>query len=128
VPLSEHEQRILAELEESLSKEDPRFAKNVRETTVYSHSGRRVRWGVVGFIAGLALLLLTFSHSVLAGLAGIAIMFASLVLIERNARRVTKATWHDLTRSIRGEDGETSTLEARRNSVREWLERRRRGE
>ena len=34
MPLSEHEQRILAELEESLSKQDPRFAKNVRETNV----------------------------------------------------------------------------------------------
>ena len=39
MPLSEHEQKILAELEESLSKQDPRFAKNVRETNVYSHGG-----------------------------------------------------------------------------------------
>ena len=52
MPLSEHEQRILAELEESLSKQDPRFAKNVRETNIYSHSGRRVRWGVAGLYRG----------------------------------------------------------------------------
>ena len=44
MPLSEHEQKILAELEESLSKQDPRFAKNVRDTNVYSHGTRRVRW------------------------------------------------------------------------------------
>jgi len=50
MPLSEHEQKILAELEESLSKQDPRFAKNVRETNVYSHGGRRVRWGILGFV------------------------------------------------------------------------------
>ena len=68
MPLSEHEQRILAELEESLSKQDPRFAKNVRETNIYSHSGRRVRWGVAGFIVGLAVLILFFSDSVLLGL------------------------------------------------------------
>ena len=61
MPLSEHEQRILAELEESLSKQDPRFAKNVRETNVYSHGGRRVRWGIAGFIAGLVILILCFS-------------------------------------------------------------------
>ena len=58
MPLSEHEQRILAELEESLSKQDPRFAKNVRETNVYSHGGRRVRWGVAGFVVGLLILIL----------------------------------------------------------------------
>ncbi len=61
MPLSEHEQRILAELEESLSKQDPRFAKNVRETNVYSHGGRRVRWGIAGFVAGLLILILCFS-------------------------------------------------------------------
>ncbi len=63
MPLSEHEQRILAELEESLSKEDPRFAKNVRETNIYSHSGRRVRWGdggIRGRSGDLGLLLLSF--------------------------------------------------------------------
>jgi hypothetical protein len=70
MPLSEHEQRILAELEESLSKQDPRFAKNVRETNIYSHSGRRVRWGVAGFIVGLHHPVLCFSHSVLLGARG----------------------------------------------------------
>ena len=53
MPLSEHEQKILAELEESLSKQDPRFAKNVRDTNVYSHGTRRVRWGIAGFVVGL---------------------------------------------------------------------------
>jgi hypothetical protein len=128
MPLSEHEQRVLAELEESLSKQDPRFAKDIREKTVYTHSGRRVRWGVLGFIAGLAILLLTFSQSIWFALFGVAIMFASLVLIERNARRVTRATWHDWTRSLRNDDGTRPSIEDRRNSLREWLERRRRGE
>jgi len=65
MPLSEHEQRILAELEESLSKQDPRFAKNVRETNVYSHGGRRRAMGHRCFIAGLVILILCFSTSVL---------------------------------------------------------------
>lgn len=128
MPLSEHEQRILAELEESLSKADPRFAKSVRETTVYVHSGRRVRWGIVGFIAGLVILLLTFSSSVAVGMVGVVIMFASAVLIERNARRLGRASWHDFTRSFRGEGSARTSLEDRKNSMREWLERRRRGE
>jgi hypothetical protein len=61
VPLSEHEQRILAELEQSLTKDDPRFVRNVRATNVYSVSGRRVRWGIAGFVVGLAVLLIFFS-------------------------------------------------------------------
>jgi hypothetical protein len=128
MPLSEHEQRVLAELEESLSKEDPRFARNVRETTVYSHSGRRVRWGVVGFVAGLTILLLTFSSSIPLGLLGVAIMFASAILIERNARRLGRASWNDFTRTLRSEAATRPSMEDRRNSMREWLERRRRGE
>jgi len=69
--LSEHEQRILAELEESLSKQDPRFAKNVRETNVYSHGGRRVRWGIAGFIAARDSDSLFFHFGAL-GLVGVA--------------------------------------------------------
>jgi hypothetical protein len=128
MPLSDHEQRILAELEESLSKADPRFAKSVRETTVYSHSGRRVWWGVVGFVAGLTILLTTFSSSVVVGLFGVVIMFVSAMVIERNARRIGRASWHDFTSSIRNDGDDKTTLEDRRNSMREWLERRRRGE
>jgi len=91
MPLSEHEQKILAELEESLSKQDPRFAKNVRETNVYSHGGRRVRWGILGFVAGLLILVLFFSQSTLLGLFGVALMFVSAVVIERNARLLGRA-------------------------------------
>ena len=128
MPLSEHEQRILAELEESLSNEDPRFAKSVRETTVYTHSGRRVRWGIAGFLAGLTILILTFSSWIVVGLLGVVIMFISAIVIERNARRLGRASWNDFTRSLKSEGGDRPTLEERRNSMREWLERRRRGE
>jgi hypothetical protein len=121
VPLSEHEQRVLAELEESLTKADPRFAKNVRETTVYSHSGRRVRWGVLGFVVGLTILIIEFQSSILIGLVGVAIMFASAILIERNARRLGRASIHDLTQSWRKEDGA-------HRGLRDWVDRRRRGE
>jgi len=98
MPLSEHEQRILAELEESLSKQDPRFAKNVRETNVYSHGGRRVRWGIAGFIAGLVILILCFSTSVLLGLVGVALMLSLIhistlrVLHDDHAPRLSIAT------------------------------------
>jgi hypothetical protein len=120
MPLSEHEQRILAELEESLSKHDPSFVKSVRETTSVNRSGRRVRWGVAGFVAGLVILILCFSQSVLLGLVGVALMFASAIVVERNARQLGRSPWGDPAASA-GSDGGARSLRA-------WLSRRRKGE
>jgi hypothetical protein len=118
MPLSEHEQRILAELEESLSKQDPRFAKNVRETNVYSHAGRRVRWGILGFVVGLLVLIFFFSESIL-------LMFVAAVVIERNARLLGRASWQDITRPGHGDDAHANSG-PRTSSLRDWLSRQRR--
>jgi hypothetical protein len=121
MPLSEHEQRILAELEESLSKHDPQFAKNVRETNVYSHALRRVRWGIVGFLIGLAVLIGFFSQNVVVGILGVVVMFGSAVLVERNARRIGRASWRDITRPA-GTD-EASSASPTVAGLREWIMR-----
>jgi Protein of unknown function (DUF3040) len=125
MPLSEHEQRILAELEDSLAKQDPRFAKSVRQTNVYSHGGRRVRWGILGFLAGLTILVLFFSRSVPLGLVGVALMFVSAIVIERNARLLGRASWQDITRSAQGDDASAASG-PRARSLRDWLTRQRR--
>jgi type IV secretory pathway VirB3-like protein len=124
MPLSDHEQRILAELEESLSKQDPGFAKSVRDTNVYAHGGRRVRWGVAGFVVGLAVLVLFFAHNILLGLLGVALMFVSAVVIERNARLLGRASWQDLTRKSQGDDARAN-FGPRTSSIRDWLSRQR---
>jgi Protein of unknown function (DUF3040) len=125
MPLSDHEQQILAQLEESLAKQDPRFAKSVRETNVYSLGGRRVRWGIAGFLTGLILLVACFSFSVILGLVGVALMFASAIVVERNARLMGRASWQDLTRSKRHADDQ-SAMNPRVKSFRDWLSQRRR--
>ena len=125
MPLSEHEQRILAQLEESLSKQDPRFAKSVRETNVYSHGGRRVRWGIAVFMVGLLILVLFFSRSIALGLVGVALMFVSAVIVERNARLLGRASWQDLTRTPQGDDAHAN-YGPRTSSLRDWLSRQRR--
>jgi hypothetical protein len=123
MPLSEHEQKILAELEESLAKQDPHFAKSVRETNVYSHSLRRVRWGIAGFVVGLVVLVLFFSQNVIIGLLGVGLMFASVIVTERNARRLGRASWRELTRPS-SRDG--AAANQRVAGVRQWLGRLRR--
>jgi cytochrome c biogenesis protein ResB len=96
MPLSEHEQRVLRQLEESLLNEDPALDKKVRETTVYSHAGRRVRWGFLGFVLGMVILLTCFAWSAVLGLLGVAVMFGSGVIIERNIRLMGRASIFDL--------------------------------
>jgi len=67
VPLSEHEQRILHELERSLYQEDPAFAERVRSETVYRHAGRHCIWSAVTFVTSFFFMIFTFSSSVAVG-------------------------------------------------------------
>lgn len=126
MPLSEHEQRILAELEESLVRHDPDFAERVRSETVYRHAGRRCKWAAAGFVAGVVVLVAFYSESVLAGLLGVAIMFASVVVFERNLRRMGKAGWHDLTRAHGegGGPGPVGGVERAVQGARQWFRAR----
>ena len=123
MPLSEHEQRILAELEESLVREDPRFAERVRTKTVYRHAGRQCKWAALGFLAGLAVLVAFYSQSVVLGLVGVALMFGSAVVFERNLRRLGRASWHDLTRSRRSEE-QPAGIEQALEGTKEWFRSR----
>jgi len=56
VPLSEHEQRQLEQIEQALYAEHPRFAKAVRSADPQVHYRRRVIYAMIGFAIGLALL------------------------------------------------------------------------
>lgn len=57
MPLSEHEQRLLDQIEKALYAEDPKFASTVRSTDPRSHAKRRVWLGGVLAVAGIALLM-----------------------------------------------------------------------
>ena len=100
MPLSEHEQRILHELEQSLYQEDPGFAERVRSETVYRHAGRYCIWSALVFVAALVFMFLTFSRSVVLGFVGVVIMFLSGVVFANNARRMGKAGIDDISRSL----------------------------
>jgi hypothetical protein len=126
VPLSEHEQRILAELEDSLVRQDPHFAERVRSETVYRHAGRHCKWAAVGFVAGLAFLVAFYSESIFLGLIGVAVMFVSAVVFERNLRHMGKAGWHDLTRSLHEDEpsGADGGIENAVHGARDWVRSR----
>ena len=82
MPLSEQEKRILDEIEKGLYKEDPGFARTVREKSPHFGERRRARTGVLVFIAGFVLLFAFFiSGHVLVGIAAFGAMVGGIVLI-----------------------------------------------
>jgi hypothetical protein len=56
MPLSEHEQRMLEQIEKALYAEDPKFAHSVRARDPRVHYRRRVILAVIGFLLGVGLL------------------------------------------------------------------------
>lgn len=58
MPLSEHEQRLLSQMEQQLLSEDPKFASAMRGSARGGGAGRRVLVGSLGVIVGMLLLVL----------------------------------------------------------------------
>ena len=58
MPLSEHEQRLLDQIERALYAEDPKFASTVRGARMRRPSRRRRLQGIALFVLGVALLVL----------------------------------------------------------------------
>jgi cytochrome c biogenesis protein CcdA len=56
MPLSDHEQRMLDQIESALYAEDPKFASSVRGGTLRTPSTRRRLQGAALFVIGLAML------------------------------------------------------------------------
>ncbi|MFN2519080.1 MAG: DUF3040 domain-containing protein [Jatrophihabitantaceae bacterium] len=57
VPLSDHEQRLLDQIEQALYAEDPKFASAVRSARSRSRTRRSIGLSVLGVLSGLGLVL-----------------------------------------------------------------------
>jgi hypothetical protein len=101
MPLSEDEQRILAEIERNLQESDPRLAKEVGETTVYRHALGSLKWSVLGLVVGAAVMVATLQiHFVLAFL-GFVVMLLSALGLERNLRLMGRAGINQVSSAFR---------------------------
>jgi hypothetical protein len=79
VPLSEHEQRLLEQIESALYAEDPKFASIYQGTDVRSHYRRHVIRAVVGLVLGLGVLLAGVVIPLIAvGVVGFVIMLVAV--------------------------------------------------
>jgi hypothetical protein len=89
MPLSEHEQRILEEIEQRLAEEDPRLVEAVSRTSLYTHLARRIRWASVAFLVGFVMLML-FPVSLWAAALGFGVMLLSALLVYRYLKQLGK--------------------------------------
>ncbi|WP_194819413.1 DUF3040 domain-containing protein [Nocardia sp. XZ_19_385] len=86
MPLSEHEQRMLEQIESALYAEDPKFASSVRGGRLRSTSSRRRLQAAALFVLGLVLLVAGIALPKLGGfpiisLIGFIVMFGAGVLL-----------------------------------------------
>jgi hypothetical protein len=88
VPLSEHEQRQLEQIEQALYAEHPRFAKAVRAADPRVHYKRRVIYAVVLFVTGVALLPVGVSTNPAISVVGFVVMLASCYWAAMSYRRM----------------------------------------
>ncbi|MFQ6228954.1 DUF3040 domain-containing protein [Nocardia sp. NPDC002869] len=87
MPLSEHEQRMLEQIESALYAEDPKFASSVRGGRLRTTSSRRRLQAAALFVLGLVLLVAGIALPVRPGgfpiisLIGFIVMFGAGVLL-----------------------------------------------
>lgn len=78
MPLSEHEQQMLAQMEQALATEDPRFAHQMRGGALSGVRRRRLVVGLLGLVVGLGLVVLGVNTSMWIGAVGFAVMVAAV--------------------------------------------------
>jgi len=80
VPLSEHEQRQLEQIEQALYREDPKFGRLVRSSDPRVHYKRKLAQAITGVVAGAGLLAAGLvTHRIYLEVAGAVVVALSLV-------------------------------------------------
>lgn len=80
MPLSEHEQRLLEQMERALYAEDPKFATALRQPTIRGSRGKAAL-GVTAVLGGMGVVVAGVSTQLVAlGVVGFAIMLVGAVL------------------------------------------------
>ena len=92
VPLSEHEQRLLEQIERALVDDDPKFASSVRTGDRRLKARRKLQIGAVLVVVGFAVLVGgAVAESVALGVMGFLVAFAGMVLGILNYKAATGA-------------------------------------
>ncbi|MFD5893602.1 MULTISPECIES: DUF3040 domain-containing protein [Streptomyces] len=91
MPLSEHEQRMLEQMERALYAEDPKFATALEGSGLRTYTRRRVYQAIAGFLVGIALLMTGMvAKQIWIGVVGFLVMLGCAVLAVTGWRKAPK--------------------------------------
>lgn len=94
VPLSEHEQRLLEQMERALYAEDPKFASSLRQPVIRQGSRKRMALGIIIGLVGLGLLVtgVAVKLAIVGVLGFIAMLVGAIIALTGGAAVETAAT------------------------------------
>ncbi len=129
MPLSEHEQRQLEQIEQALYREDPKFGRLVRSSDPRVHYKRKLAQALVGIVVGAGLLAAgVVTRRVYLEPAGAAILVLSVawavVSWRRHLARVRPARPKPKARSGPGGSGPGGSAQSRSGQSRSGRTRR----
>ncbi|SNS46655.1 Protein of unknown function [Geodermatophilus pulveris] len=129
MPLSEHEQRLLEQIERALVDDDPKFASSVRTGDRRSKARRKLQLGFLLFVVGMAALIGgAVIPSVPLGVLGFLVAFGGLALAVLNYRSGTGVVevgpGAPAGGSAPGRGGRGGSSRARRQPLKSRLEER----
>lgn len=93
MPLSEHEQRMLEQMERALYAEDPKFATALEGSELRQYTRKRVYQAIAGFLVGIALLMagMVMPEYIWISVVGFLVMLGCAVLAVTSWRKAPKS-------------------------------------
>lgn len=129
MPLSEHEQRMLEQMERALYAEDPKFATALEGSGLRTYTRRRVYQAVAGFLVGIALLMAGMvAQQIWISVVGFLVMLGCAVLAVTGWRKAPKPGEQQTAGTGTGGGGERRQPKQRRtvmNRIEQRWQRRR---
>ncbi|ROQ69611.1 DUF3040 family protein [Streptomyces sp. 840.1] len=129
MPLSEHEQRMLEQMERALYAEDPKFATALEGSGLRTYTRRRVYQAVAGFLVGIALLMAGMvAQQIWISVVGFLVMLGCAVLAVTGWRKAPKPGEQQAAGTGAGGGGERRQPKQRRtvmNRIEQRWQRRR---
>jgi Flp pilus assembly protein TadB len=125
VPLSEHEQRQLEQIEQALYREDPKFGRVVRSSDPRVHHRRKVLQALFGVLAGVGVLVAgVVTRHVYLEVAGAVVLVLALLWAFVNWRQYVARTRAARGRSQPDRRRSSSVRKSGRMGLMERLEER----
>ena len=98
MPLSENEEKILADIEANIRRSYPGLAQHVEQSTIYRHSGKRILISVVGLLLCLVAIVFSFTQVWWISFLAFGVMVVIGISLVDHVVKISKAGVDDVIR------------------------------